>query len=395
MSSTVTGRLFRGRDLNTFIFPQAAYGAVGASPALRPVRRTTGRPVQNVSFVQADEVTELNNGLQNVHEVDEYMWELSAPGTKQSIYLMSAALHNDFTNYTLTASTFAALADGFTVPSAAYAALAVGDAFWVSGFAGATINVFYIVASKEAANKIVTTVAPAATEAVGASVTLVSNKCKNGELPTYFVAQEKINTSGAPQFKSYFDGVISSSTLEIGETGIINFTASMMLEKLIAGNSAIAGQTVLAPLTDRAMSAGRGSVAWYVDGLNVTCDQKTMSITIDNAYTGDDAAGCSRQYSRGQLSVTASASVRARLNSAPMQWRTFFTDQVRKQMGVLITHPGTNDQSFIVITQGCITGHSQADGANDVANHEIELSGELNDTMGCTAAIYTNWAVAN
>jgi hypothetical protein len=395
MSSTVTGRLLMGRDLNTFIAPQAAYGAVGAAPAMRPVRRTTGRPVEAVSFVQADEVIELNNGLQNVEEVSEFTWELSAPASKQSIYLMSAALHNDFTNYSLTASTFAALADGFTVPAAAYTALAVGDGFWVSGFANSAINMFYIVGSKAAANKIVTTIAPAATEAVGASVTLISNKCKNGELPTYFIAQEKINTSGAAQYKNYFDGVISSATIEIGETGIVNFTASMMLEKLLAGNTTIAGQTLLPPLTDSPMSSGRGSVAWYVDGISATCDQKSMSITIDNGYTGDDAAGCARQYSRGQLSVTASASVRARLNSDPMQWRTFYTSKTRKQMGVLITHPGTTDQSFIVITQGCITGHSQADGVNDIANHEIELAGELNSTMACTAAIYTNWAVAN
>jgi hypothetical protein len=117
-------------------------------------------------------------------------------------------------------------------------------------------------------------------------------------------------------------------------------------------------------------------------------------LNIDNAYTGDDAAACARQYARGQFAVSGSASMRAKL-SDPVAWRTYYEDSVRKSMGVLITHPNSSDQTFIVMMQVAITEHNQADGGNDVANHELSFGAEGHADTSSTIMIFTNWAVTN
>jgi len=394
MSSTVADRNLTGKDFSVGISPQTAYGLINVSPVFRPVRRTTGKPKTAVAYTQDDTVNTDNQGVENIQESTEYTMELSSSLSKQSIYLLSAAIHNDFVNYTNTASTYAALVDGFTVPAAAYAALSVGDAFWVSGFVGATINRFYIVSSKAAANKIVTTIAPAATEAAGASVTLVSNKCRNGLLPTYFTIQEMVATSTTPLHYTYFDNVINTAAIEIGETGITRFDFTTVGERKLPQTTAVAGQTYSARLVDRSVSSAQDVTNWYVDGALATCIQKSMSINVDNAYSGDDAAACARQYARGQFAVSGSASMRAKLTS-PVLWRDYYEQGIRKSMGVLISHPSSTDQTFIVMMQNAITEHDQANGANDVANHEISFASEGHAATTSTIMIFTNWAVAN
>jgi hypothetical protein len=394
MSSTVSSGNAAGKDISVGLSPQTAYGAPNASPVFRPVRRTTGKPKTVVNYTQDDTVNTDNQGLENVQESTEYTMELSSSFSKQSVYLMSAAIYGDFVNYTNTATTYAALVDGFTVPAAAYTALSVGDGFWVSGFAGATINGFYIVSAKAAANKIVTTIAPAATEAAGASVTLVSNKCKNGVAPTYFTAQEMFATSTTPIHSTYFDGLVNTFALEIGETGIITSTANFVFERKLSQTTAVAGQTYTAKLIDRSASSGRGLVNWFVDGAAYTCTQKTLTLNIDNASTGDDAAGCARQYVRGQFSVGGSASIRAKTVN-PVEWRNYYENEIKKSMGVLISHPKSTDQTFIVMMQNAITEHDQANGGNDVANHEVSFASEGHAATTSTIMIFTNWAVAN
>jgi hypothetical protein len=394
MSSTVADRNLRGSDFSVGISPQTAYGAINANPIFRPVRRTTGKPRTAIAYTQDDSVTTDNQGVDNIQDSTEYTMELSSSFSKQSVYLLSTAIHGDFVNYTNTAATFAAIADGFVVPAATYAALAVGDAFWVTGFANDDIDGFYIVKSKEPGNEIVTTVDPVATEAAGASVTLVSNKCKNGLAPTYFTVQEQVQTSATPIYSTYYDMIINTMSVEIGETGIVRSTFNMVGERKLDQDTAVTGQTYSAKLDDRSVSASQDVTDWYVDGVLATCIQKNMTINVDNAYTGDDAAACARQYARGQFAVGGSASMRAKL-SDPVAWRTYYEDSVRKSMGVLITHPNSSDQTFIVMMQVAITEHNQADGGNDVANHELSFGAEGHADTSSTIMIFTNWAVTN
>lgn len=392
MSSLVSDRNLRGSDFAVGISPQTAYGAVNANPVFRPLRRTTGKPRTAIAYTQDDSVTTDNQGVDNIQDSKEYSMELSSSFSKQSVFLLSAALHGDFVNYTNTAATYAALADGFTVPAAAYAALSVGDGFWVSGFANAAINGFYIVSSKEAANKIVTTFAPAATEAAGASVTLVSNKVKNGLAPTYFTLQESVQTSATPIYSTYYDAVINTYSVEIGETGIVRSTANFVAERKLDQDTAVSGQSYSSRMTDRSVSASQDVTDWFVDGISARCIQKNMTLNIDNGYTGDDAAACARQYARGQFAGSGSASMRAKLSN-PVAWRTYFEQSIRKSFGVLIKHPDSNHQSYIVMMQAAITEHNQADGSNDIANHELSFAAEGHAPTASTIMVFTNWAV--
>lgn len=394
MSSTVSNGNSTGKDISVGLAPQTTYGSINVSPVFRPLRRTTGKPKTAVAYTQDDSVNTDNQGVENIQESTEYTMELSSSFSKQSVYLMSAAIHGDFVNFTNTATTYVALADGFTVTAPAYAALSAGDGFWISGFAGSTINGFYMVASKGASNKIVTTIAPAATEAAGASVTLISNKCKNGLAPTYFTAQEAFATTTTPVYSTYYDGVINTFSAEIGETGIIRATANFFFERKLSQTTAVAGQTYSAKLLDRSASSGKGLVNWYVDGAAYTCTQKSLTLNIDNGYTGDDAAGCARQYIRGQFVAGGSASIRAKTVN-PVEWRTYYENEIRKSMGVLISHPSSTDQTFIVMMQNAITEHDQADGANAASNHEISVASEGHAATNSTIMIFTNWTVAN
>lgn len=392
MSSTVADRNLKGSDFSTYYAPQTAYGAINANPVFHYVRRTTGKPKTTVAYVQDESVTTDNQGVENIADSEEYTMELSAVTTKQSIYFMSTAIHGDFVSYTNTAATFAALADGFTVPAATYAALNVGDAFWLSGFADSKLNKMFIVDEKAAANKIVTTVAPAAPEAAGATVTIVSNKCKNGLAATYLTIQGQTRTSTDPIYDTYYDHIINTYSLEIGETGISQSSINTLGERKLDQTTPVVGQTIAPRPTDRAVSNSKDILDWYVDGISAKCIQKSLSLSIDNGYSGDDAAGCVRQYARGQFAVTGSASFRAKLSN-PTTWKTYYEQGIRKSMGVLMRHQASGDQTYIAMPQTCITEHNQADGSNDVANHEVSFGAEGNAAADATIIIYTNWTV--
>lgn len=394
MSSTVADRNLRGSDFAVGLSPQTAYGAVNASPVFRPVRRTTGKPKTAIAYTQDDSVTTDNQGVDNIQDSTEYTMELSSSMSKQSVFLLGTAIHGDFVNYTNTAATFEATGTGFILPAATYTALSVGDALWISGFANDAIDGFYIVESKDGSNTITTTIAPAATEAVGANVTLISNKCKNGLAPTYFTVQQTTQTSTTPVYDTYYDMIVNTLSIEIGETGIVRSNFNMVGERKLDQDTAVSGQSYSSKLTDRSVSASQDVTDWYVDGLLATCIQKNMTINVDNAYTGDDAAACARQYARGQFAVSGSASFRAKL-SDPLTWRTYYEQSIRKSMGVLITHPNSTDQTFVVMMQNAITEHNQADGSNDIANHEVSFGSEGHAATASTIMVFTNWNVSS
>jgi hypothetical protein len=393
MASTVDDRLLRGSDFSVGKSVQTAYGAINSNPAFQPVRRSSGKPKTTVGYTQDDQVTTENQGQQNIQDTVEYSMELQASFSKQSVNWLIEAIHGVEVAYSNTATTFEATASGFVLPSATYSALSVGDAFWISGFAEDTIDGFYIIASKDGSNTVTTTIAPADTEATGASVTLISRKTVNGLSPTYNTLQERVtdtDASGDITYTTFYDAVIDTQSIEIGETGIVTSTANFFAERKLDVETAVSGQTYSAALTDRSVSAVQDVDGWYVDGVSATCDQKSMTLEIANGYAGDDAAGCVRQYARGQFSVSGSAAMRARI-SDPIAWRTYYEQGTRKSMGVLISHPGGGN-TFIVMPQIVVTEHDQANGNNDVSNHEISFAAEGHSTLGYTVAVFRDWS---
>jgi hypothetical protein len=392
MPSSVADRLTRGRDFSVYKSVQTAKGTINASPVLVPYRRTSGKPNVTIGYTTDDTVTNDNQGQQNIQDTKEFTTEIASSFSKQSVLLMIEAIHAGQVVYTLTNTTTSSDATGFTVAAAAYAALSVGDGFWISGFATASINGFYIVKTKDASNHISTTIAPAAVEAAGASVTIKSNKSKNADLPTYNLMQRQVpNLSETAQisYLSLYDSVVDTFSMEIGETGIVQSNAAFVSDRRVEGTLPIAGQTIAAPLTDRSLSAVLNVAGFYLNGLSATCDQKSMSIEIANGYAKDDAAGCSPQWARGQFAVSGSMSFRSRISNT-LQYEAIYQNSTLVQIGVRVTHGG-GDETYITLPQVVFTEHSQADGSNDVAASEISFGAEGNAAFGGTIGIYTNW----
>lgn len=392
MATVVNDRLLRGRDFRVGIFPQATKGVVDAAPVFVPYRRTTGKPTLTIGYTQDETIQLDNQGQQNIQDTKEYTAEIESSVSKQTINLLIQAIHGVESVFTDTGADYEATASGFVLPAESYAALSVGDGFWVDGFANDEIDGFYVVESKDGSNTIATTIAPAATESVGAAVTLEANKTVNADSPTYNLIQRRttdLSATGDVSYLTLYDAVLNTLSIEIGETGIATNSAAFVAEKRIDGTSAIAGQTYAAASTDRSISSVQNIPGFYVDGVDFTCIQKSMSIEVNNNYAGDDAAGCTRQFARGQFAVSGSAAFRARISNS-LDWEQFYQNGTTKSLGVRISHGG-GDETYIVMPQILITEHSQADGANDVANHEVSFGAEGNAATNSTIMVFRNW----
>lgn len=391
-TTIVTDRLTRGRDFKVGILAQLTKGVVNTTPAFEPFRRTSGKPKQTIGYTQDDTIQTTNQGQANIQDTNEFGMDVEASTSKQSIRLMMQALHGDETIFTVTATTIAAVATGFTVPAGTYAALSIGDGFWVTGFVNTLINGFYIVAGKTGGNTIATTIAPVATEIAGASVTLKSNKTLNADLPTYNLLQRQVvdvSAAGGISYMTLLDGVVDTHSIAIEETGIVKSSTSFKAERRVTGTAAIAGQTYAADSTDKAVSSVLNVLGFYVDGLSLTCIQKKLSIEVANGYVGDDAAGCARQFARGQFAVSGSVSFRSRISNT-LDWEAIYLAGTLKSIGVRINHSAT-EETYIVIPQCCITEHSQADGSSDVASHEVSFGAEGSAIVNYTTAVFKNW----
>lgn len=390
--TVVNDGLLGGGDFRVGKSLQTTYGAINANPVFTPVRRRSGRPAKAIGYTQDETVTDGYQGQEQIQDTTDLTVNIEASATKQSIQFLLEAMYAQETLYSLTAATFAAVANGFTVPAAAYAALSVGDGFWITGFANTAINGFYIVGSKTGGTTIVTNQAPAATEAAGASVTLRSNKYVNANNPYYNTFQTRatdLSKTADIDHHTLYDAIPNSFAMEIGETGIITSTVEYVAEREVAGTDAISGQTYGAAPTDRALSAVQNVEDFYVNGLPATCVMKSLSLSVNNNQQGDDAAGCSKRFTRGAFEVAGSTVVRS-MKSNPFTWRDYAYNGVRVEVGVRLSH-GNGDETYIVMPQLVVTENTMDDGNNTIANSQASFTAEGNAATNSTIRVYRNW----
>lgn len=378
------------RDRKIYSVLQTNYGAVNASPVFEPFRRTGGGVTQAIAYTKDETVVDGFQGQDNVQDDITYTASLESSFNKQSVRFMQEAMYAQETLYSLTASTFASLADGFTVPAAAYAAISVGDGFWVSGFADATINGFYIAQSKTGGNKIVTSIAPATTEAAGASVTFKSNKYLNANNQYNRIFQERLtdlSKAGNIDYSTFYDSFPNSLTASIAEKGIVSCTIEYVIERKVSGTATIAGQTDAAATTDRSVSAVDGVKGFYVNDVSATCLMKSLEISVALNQQADDAAACSKRYARGTPEFSGSAAVRMK-KSASTTWRDYNIDGTRISIAVRIAH-NTTDETYIVFPQVVVTEAPMDEG--EITNVSPAFAAELHAAKGYTFGIFTNW----
>lgn len=392
--TVVNDGLLGGGDFRVGKSLQQNYGSINTNPVFVPVRRRSGKTDKVIGYVQDETVTIDYQGQEQIQDTKDLNISIEASFVKQSVDLLIEAIYASEIEFTDTDTVFASLADGFTVSADAYAALEVGDGFWIDGFTNVLNNGFHIVASKAGSNKIVTTVSPSATEAAGDTVTLEFKRYKNANNPFYSTFQTRatdLSKGDDINYHTIYDAIPNNFSMEIGETGIVSATADFVAEREVEAETAVSGQSYSSAQTDRPISAVQNIEDFYVNGLsaNATCKLKSLSIAIALSQQGDDAAACSKRFTRGALAVTGSTVVRA-MKSNPFVWRNYYWNGTRVEVGVRISH-GNGDETYIVLPQIVATEHTQDDGNNAIANSQISFTAEGNALSNSTIRVYKNW----
>ncbi len=393
MPSTVTDRQLVGGDFKVYLSPQTAKGAINANPVFQAFRRTSGRAKKTVNYTQSAEVSLDFNAVRQVQDTSEIAAEVETEATKQTVGLLTSAVHGTEVVYTQTATTISATATGLSASSGTpFANLNAGDFIFVTGFADSRLNRTYMITVKNSSTAITTSPAPAITTAAGASVTVKSNKTINANTPTYYTGQNRVidnSAVGGVDYFTPFDGVINSQSVAVGETGILTSTVSMMFERDSVNTAAISGQTDAAELTDAPLSAVQNVANWYFGGASVLCLLKSATININNNYQKDDAAGCVSRYARGQFDVTVEGVSRSTISDS-MNIRDLYYAGTRTAFGVEFDHGG-GDKTVIYIPQAVLTAWDMEDGQNVISNDSFSLAAERSASIGYTIGVFRNW----
>lgn len=398
MVTNVTDRAMRGSDFSVGISVQADKGVIDPNPVFTPYRRTEGKTTKTVNYTEDPTVNNGMQGLEQILESKDLGAELSSSFSKQSVDLIIQALHAAEVAIAIAETDISSTATGFDTAAGDFSALAVGDGIWVGGFVDTTINGFYIVSTVSALS-INVTIAPAAIEAAGASVTIDTNRAWNADAACYNTIQTRATDKSAVGEVSHhtlYDALLSTLSVEIGEVGIVTNSATFVASQEVPGNAEIAGQAYAASLTDRSVTSVKGGDAsvqgFYVNGDSATCIVKSLSFEINNNHEKDESAACDALFVRGQPTFSGSASIRSKI-SAPFTWRDYSWESTRVEIGVLVSH-GSGDETFVMFRQNVITEATMPDGNGAVSNTDASFVCEKDSDADVTVAVYRNWIPA-
>ena len=395
MATTVNDRSLSGNDISVFLSPQSVKGAIDASPTFDKFRRTEGKAINTVAYVTSGEVKTNRQARQQIKESETFSAELSFELNQSTAKYLDGMLHGVSTdNGIIAQTTVAATASGFTDSGSGSDALIVGDWFKVSGFADGTIDGFYKISVLNSPGDFDTLPVPPATEAAGATVTIESEKTVSGSLPTYYTVQNRtVDKSAASDidYRSFFDAVINTGSIEIGEAGIVTGSFALNIEEIVAGTALISGQTDNAVDTSEIVSSNNNITTIYVDGVDSNCEVKSFSIEFSNNYSADRAAACDgEQYAFGDVESTGSLVTRAVISDT-FDWRSRYENSTPFALAVLIEFTGGNFM-VIEIMQSIVTEHTMPDGSNVIASNEMSYAAEEDDVTATTVQLFRNFS---
>lgn len=385
-------RLLNGNDQSVHLSKQTVKGAINATPAFDEFRRTEGKSRKNTSYVQSTEVKTNRQARSNVKDAVTFDAELSFEMTEQTIGLLQDAIQGVEVINSVTASTIAATATGFTDSGTGFT-FVVGDYVFSTNFADATLNRTHRI-TVATAGEITLSPSPAATESAGASVTIQTRKTVSGSTIAYYTGQTRTVDESKTADIDYFtpfDGQIDTASFEVGETGIVAGSLAIRFEQLTSGTSAISGQTDSSKDASEVLNAVNDIVKLWVDGLDTdpVCTVKSMGFDFSNNLQSDTAAGCEgSEFGNGDITLTGSLSARNRIDDS-LIWRDRYNDGTNVALAIEIDHGG-GKHTVIEVPQTVITDHSMPDGSNVVANSDMTYTSE-EDSRGVTAVIYRDW----
>jgi hypothetical protein len=395
MSSTVADRSLSGNDISVHLSPQSAKGSINATPAFDQFRRLEGKAAKVVSYVTSNEVKTNRQARMQIQDSITHAAELGFELNESTAKYIDGLLHGDSVdNGIIGQTTVAATASGFTDSGSGSDALIVGDWFKISGFADGTIDGFYKISVLNSPGDFDTLPVPPATEVAGASVTIESEKTSSGSDPTYYTVQNRTvdkSAAGDIAYDTFFDAVINTGSIEVGETGIVVGTFGLNIEELVDGVALISGQTDNAIDTSEAVSSINNVTTIYVDGVDSECSVKSFSIEFNNNYQGDRSAACDgERYAFGDVESTGSLVTRAVISNT-FDWRTRYRNSTPFALAVLIEFSDGN-WLIIEIMQALVTEHTMPDGSNVIASNEMSYAAEEDDVTTKTVQMFRNFA---
>lgn len=385
--------LLERKDITLHIAPQAVYDEINVNPVFTEVRKTGGGLVSNPTYVQGNELQTDGQAPKQIQSLRESSMTVEFDMNQQTAGLFENLIYGTQEDNSQAADTgIEATATGFIMPAGHVTALSVGDWFKLEGFANSDLDVVYKVASIDSATEITTSVAPVATEAAGASVTLTSTKCASGTTQTVITAQQRTydgSKVGNIDYMTAKNVISDSGSISIGKSGIVTGSFEYNLGNPETSRAAITGQTDAAKDTSDVVSADNNTKMLFVDGVNAGCLLSSMDVEFANNHEGDGggAGGCPQEYGRGQVSVSG-ALVAKTFRDDSMVWDD------RQQNGTriaLASHVYWPDGRWMVIevTRAVVTEHS-FDGDSFVEN-TMSYTAEGDPTTGATVQIFRSW----
>ena len=395
MTTNVNDRSLSGNDISVHLSLQTEKGEINANPVFQSFRRTDGTAVEAITYVESGEVKTNRQGRIQVQDASTFSAELSFELNQSSAPYLDALIHSASTNNTVTSvNTIATDADGLVSTNNDFANLVVGDWFVMSGFTNVLLNIAYKVETKTDDNNIITSVAPVAIEAEGASVTLESIKSSSGSSQCYFTSQTRTvdnSATGNINYDTFFDSVINTGGFEVGETGIVTGTFAMVTERSLPGNAVISGQTDAAADTSDPVSAINNISKIYVDGADSECEVKSFGLEANNNYQGDRSAACQgERYAYGDFQATGALVTRAVISNT-FDWRTRYRNSTPFALAAMFTW-SDGRWMIVEIMRAKLTEHSMPNGSNVISSNEMSYSAEEDPATNKTVQIFRNFA---
>ncbi len=388
----VNDRSLSGNDISVYLSPQTTKGVIDVSPVFDPFRRTEGKAKKEVTYVSSSEVKSNRQARTQVQDAITYTGSLSFELSQDSAKYLDGLIHGIATDNDISSSNIAATATGFT-SSAEFGALSVGDWFKADGFADASLNTYYKISVFTDSSTIETEVAPLVTESAGASVTFESTKTSSGSDQTYYTVQTRTvdkAAAGDIDHRTFYDAVINTGTIEVGETGIVSGGFELNIEQLLTGSAIVSGQTDNSADTSDPVSSINNISAIYVDGVSSNCGVKSFGIDFNNNYQGDRSASCEgERYAFGDVESTGSLVTRAVISNT-FDWRNRFEASTPFALACIFTW---SDGRWLIIEimRAKLTEHSMPDASNVISSNEMTYSAEEDPVTNKTVQIFRNF----
>lgn len=157
MATIVNDRSLSGNDISVYLSLQTTKGEIDANPVFDPFRRTEGKPRQEITYVQSEEVKTNRQGRIQVQDASTFTGELSYEVNQTTAKYLDATIHGEATDNSILASTdIGATATGFFSGAAVFTNLSEGDWFYISGFTDSSNDGYYKISQKLSDSEIYT-----------------------------------------------------------------------------------------------------------------------------------------------------------------------------------------------------------------------------------------------